>query len=197
MKLGLIMLAAGNSRRFGSNKLLYTIDGEPMYRHILGELLKVQQVLLSKGHTCRITVVTQYDEIAEDARNQGAQVLYNLHPDEGISSSLKIGLRFNREMDACLFAVSDQPWLCGKTILDLIQVFIREGKGMACVEHDGKTGNPCIFSEKYFEELLKLEGDTGGKRVITGHRRDVAVMKITNRQEIMDIDRKEMTDGCP
>lgn len=31
MKLGLIMLAAGNSRRFGSNKLLYTIEGEPMY----------------------------------------------------------------------------------------------------------------------------------------------------------------------
>ena len=30
MKLGLIMLAAGNSRRFGSNKLLYGIDGMPM-----------------------------------------------------------------------------------------------------------------------------------------------------------------------
>ena len=35
MKLGLIMLAAGNSRRFGSTKLLYGIDGMPMYRHIL------------------------------------------------------------------------------------------------------------------------------------------------------------------
>ena len=40
MKLGLIMLAAGNSRRFGSNKLLYGIDGMPMYRHILLELKK-------------------------------------------------------------------------------------------------------------------------------------------------------------
>ncbi len=43
MKLGLIMLAAGNSRRFGSNKLLYGIDGMPMYRHILLELKKVKQ----------------------------------------------------------------------------------------------------------------------------------------------------------
>ena len=195
MKLGLVMLAAGNSRRFGSNKLLYTIDGEPMYRHILGELLKVREVLLSQGHLCRITVVTQYDEIAEDAREQGAQALYNLHPDEGISSSLKIGLRFNREMDACLFTVSDQPWLCGKTILTLIQIFMKEGKGMACVEYDGKTGNPCIFSARYFEELLKLEGDTGGKGVIRRHREDVAVMEITDRREIVDVDRKEMTDG--
>ena len=43
MKLGLIMLAAGNSRRFGSNKLLYSIDGMPMYRHILLELKKVKE----------------------------------------------------------------------------------------------------------------------------------------------------------
>ena len=45
MKLGLIMLAAGNSRRFGSNKLLYGIDGMPMYRHILLELKEVKAAL--------------------------------------------------------------------------------------------------------------------------------------------------------
>ena len=67
MKLGLIMLAAGNSRRFGSNKLLYTIEGEPMYRHILSELMKVREVLKEQGHSCEITVVTQYEEIAAEA----------------------------------------------------------------------------------------------------------------------------------
>ena len=49
MKLGLIMLAAGNSRRFGSNKLLYGIDGMPMYRHILLELKKVKAALEEQG----------------------------------------------------------------------------------------------------------------------------------------------------
>ena len=55
MKLGLIMLAAGNSRRFGSNKLLYTIEGEPMYRHILSELMRVRKALKEQKHTCEIT----------------------------------------------------------------------------------------------------------------------------------------------
>ena len=96
MKLGLIMLAAGNSRRFGSNKLLYGIDGMPMYRHILLELKKVKAALEEQGHRCEITVVTQYEEIAQEAEKLGARFLYNLHPDEGISSSLKIGLRVNR-----------------------------------------------------------------------------------------------------
>ena len=59
MKLGLIMLAAGNSRRFGSNKLLYGIDGMPMYRHILLELKEVKAALEEQGHRCEITVVTQ------------------------------------------------------------------------------------------------------------------------------------------
>ena len=38
MKIAMIMLAAGNSRRFGANKLLYEIDGIPMYRHVLEQL---------------------------------------------------------------------------------------------------------------------------------------------------------------
>lgn len=188
MKLGLIMLAAGNSRRFGSNKLLYGIDGMPMYRHILLELVQVRDVFEAQGHTCEITVVTQYDEIAQEAGKLGAQVLYNLHPDEGISSSLKIGLQVNRNMDACLFTVADQPWLRGETILGLVGVFLREEKGIACVEYDGKLGNPCVFSKKYYDELMKLSGDVGGKRVVVAHREDVAVMRVEDGREMVDVD---------
>lgn len=195
MKLGLIMLAAGNSRRFGSNKLLYEIDGMPMYRHVLLELDKVKEELKMQGHECEITVVTQYDEIAQDAGEFGMRALYNLHPDEGISSSLKIGLRVNRDMDACLFTVADQPWLRWKTIFGLVGVFLREGKGIACVEHDGKTGNPCIFSKEYYGELMKLSGDVGGKRVIVAHRGDVAVMGVDDGWEMRDVDVVEVADG--
>ena len=195
MKLGLVMLAAGNSRRFGSNKLLYTVDGEPMYRHILSELVKVRKELETQGIYCSITVVTQYDEIAEDAGKNGVSVLYNLHPDEGISSSLRIGLRKNWDADACLFTVSDQPWLRGETILELIELFLKEGKGIACVQHSGKTGNPCIFSRKYFGELMELEGDVGGKRVIRKHREDTAVLEVLDERELIDVDVAGMTNG--
>ena len=45
MKIAMIMLAAGNSRRFGANKLLYEVDGIPMYRHVLGQLIQVKRQL--------------------------------------------------------------------------------------------------------------------------------------------------------
>lgn len=77
MKIAFIMLAAGNSRRFGSNKLLYEIDGKPMYQHILEKLMTVANTPES------ITVVTQYEEIEQKARTLGTKVYINPHPDEG------------------------------------------------------------------------------------------------------------------
>lgn len=38
----IIYMAAGNSRRFGSNKLFYELDGKPMYRHLLGRLIEIK-----------------------------------------------------------------------------------------------------------------------------------------------------------
>lgn len=65
---------------------------------------------------------------------------------------------------------------------------LKEGKGIACVEYDGKLGNPCVFSERYYGELMGLEGDVGGKRVVVRNRKDVAVMRVVDGREVMDVD---------
>ena len=191
MKLALIMLAAGNSRRFHSNKLLYRIEGAPMYRRILDKLLKVKKRLEEErsGLAVSITIVTQYEEIGKAGEQEGVKVLYNPHPDEGISSSIKLGIKGNREADACLFTVSDQPWLKEDTIRELAELFLDSGKGMASVSREGKLGNPCIFSGKYFPELLSLTGDTGGRAVLTARREDAAVLKVKDKRELVDLDR--------
>lgn len=204
MKIEMIVLAAGNSRRFGSNKLLYEIEGSPMYAHILHRLEKVQKKINpyvpqkngnvgtdEKRIALHISVVTQYEEIASAARDYGMKVLYNPHPEQGISSSLKIGLAASVDADACLFTVSDQPWLSEETIEKLIFTFVSSGKGIACVCRDGHLGNPCIFSKKYYRELLALTGDKGGKRVVSAHPDDTALLEVFDGKELKDMDRRE------
>ena len=100
----------------------------------------------------------------------------------------KNGLKEADDTEAFVFFTADQPWLRGETVLELIELFLREGKGIACVEHSGKTGNPCIFSRKYFGELMELEGDVGGKRVIRKHREDTAVLEVLDERELTDVD---------
>ena len=57
----------------------------------------------------------------------------------------------------------------------------------------GKLGNPCVFSERYYGELMGLEGDVGGKRVVVRNRGDVAIMRVVDGMEVMDVD--VMADG--
>ena len=208
MKIAMIMLAAGNSRRFGANKLLYEIDGIPMYRHVLEQLddtkKKIENIYseysdivqLNNPYRNNITakiigniiVITQYDAIAEAVKTKEIQVLYNPHPEDGISSSVKIGLNASLDADAVLFTVSDQPWLTSETICELIHVFLNTSKGIACVSCQGKMGNPCIFDRKYYNELLSLEGDKGGKKVIMKHLDDTQIYEIETGRELEDID---------
>ena len=110
----------------------------------------MKEALEAQGHKCEITVVTQYEEIAQEAEKLGERFLYNLHPDEGISSSLKIGLRVNREMDACLFTVADQPWVTvGRRLFGLVDViFERWERGLPVWSMMGRSGNPCDFFAK-------------------------------------------------
>ena len=42
---------------------------------------------------------------------------------------------------------------------------------------------------------MGLEGDVGGKRVVVAHRGDVAVMRVVDGMEVLDVDVKGVADG--
>lgn len=188
-KMAIVILAAGNSRRFGKNKLLYPVDGDPMFLKTLRKAILIQS--RRKEHIGCVVVVTQYPEIQQQAEKAGAKVIWNSFPEEGIASSLRLGLEEickEQNQDSCLFMVADQPWIKTESLEGLIQSFWDSGKGMAAASVNGEPGNPCIFSEKYYPELMKLTGDKGGKRVIKAHPEDVGLFEIKDRKELTDVD---------
>ena len=112
-----------------------------MYLLTLEKLKKASE----KIPESEIIVVTQYEEIVKKAGEMKIPVFINPRPEDGISLSMQIGLMSVRDTDACLFTVSDQPWLEADTVVALTELFENEKKGMACIRWNGKTGNPCIF----------------------------------------------------
>ena len=73
-KLAIVILAAGNSRRFGDNKLMYPVEGIPMYRRALDRALLVQEKM--KGLIFSAAIVTQYPEIQKEATKLGVKTVF-------------------------------------------------------------------------------------------------------------------------
>lgn len=181
--IAIVMLAAGESRRFGSNKLLYEIDGRSMYQHTMEQLKKASDRIPDS----RLIVVTRFEKIVQEAEQMGFQTVINVHPEKGISYSMQLGVEA-AGTDSCLFSVADQPWLTAETVILLTETFFREKKGMACLTDGKDTGNPCVFSRKYYAELMELSGDRGGKKIINRYPEDVTYVYAKNARELQDID---------
>lgn len=180
--LGIVLLAAGAGRRYGSNKLVDNIEGRRLFEHTVSAVEDLPY---------RKVMVTGYDEIGEYAVHHGFEVVYNREPELGISRSLKAGLEHLRECGAVLFTVCDQPGVTRDTYLRLIRGYASGKNGLACMgQGSSELGNPCIFARKYYPELEALDGDVGGKRIILSHPDSITIVPACD-SELKDIDYKE------
>lgn len=140
-----IYMAAGNSRRFGSNKLLYLYEGKPLYRHGLELLLKLKQEM---GEKLTVTVVTQYAEILEEVQDifercgmAGMQAVFCEESRLGASYTIRAGIEavisqdlvsgqpkegqsMMGEKDYLMFMVADQPHLTLDSVRKLIRTAV-------------------------------------------------------------------------
>ena len=115
MKIGCIVMAAGNARRFGSNKLDARVEGKTLLRRALEAV--------PASCFARVAVVTQYPQGMELAREMGFLPVENPRPDLGLSHTIALGMAHMQDMDAVLFQVSDQPLLRRDSVERLVEVY--------------------------------------------------------------------------
>ena len=179
-KIAVILEAAGNSSRFGSNKLLHIMDdGRPMIASILDAVRPLD--------VYKKVLVTQYDEVASMAPE--FDVVMNDRPDLGISRSMQLGLAAAGDADAYMFCVCDQPGLTAATLERLIEAYKKGTAGIVSLAWQGKMCNPKIFSSRYKEELMSLSGDTGGRQILASHKDDILLVEAVSEDEVKDIDK--------
>ncbi len=186
-----IILAAGNSKRFGENKLLYPIQGKEMYKHVLDHMY----ALLEKQYIQNLIVVTQYDQIENEIKRDYSKVnvIRNSEPELGVSQSIRLGIEYLKQIDkrieACLFSVADQPFISEESLIQLIQEWNKGEMGIVSCASWTSIGNPVIFSEKYYTALSKLTGDKGGKGIVMENLNDTQLFEIPEI-ELEDVDVK-------
>jgi len=182
----LVLLAAGDSRRFHGNKLLTEFRGKPMYRYLADEIAALPSQMFTKK-----IAVSQYPEILDCLADEGYETVENRESVLGISHSIQLALKqMDGTEDAVCFAVCDQPFLKGRTVAALVEGWGESGKGMACVSFQGRDGNPTVFSRKYEPALFHLSGDVGGKKVMRQFPDDVYRLEVADGRELEDIDER-------
>lgn len=184
--IGIVVLAAGRSSRYGANKLLDNVEGAPMIQHIFDEL---------KCFTmCTKVVSTRFSEIEGAATDRGIAVAINEYPERGIAYSLQCGLKkcleLHPDVKGILFVVGDQPYLKAETLRRLMKLFRDNAGKIVCAGANDVPGNPVLWDKRYFDELLQLKGDTGGRQILKKYPKEIMICE-TDKKELQDIDRKK------
>lgn len=177
-----VILAAGDSTRFGQNKLLYPVDGRPMYEYTLNIVKKLSPDLS--------VIVTKYPQIIKKI-DRDILIAENYQTYLGQSHSMKKGiltaLKQRQHFAGYMFIVCDQPYLKAESLQKLYDTWQEKG-GICALSHDKKRGNPVIFSAEYIPELLQVSGDRGGRAVIKNHQKELTLVETSGPNELIDID---------
>jgi molybdenum cofactor cytidylyltransferase len=183
-----LVLAAGRSSRMGgSNKLLAEIGGRPLVRIV------VEQVLASRARP--VIVVTGYQREKVEAVLSGLPVrfVYNRDFVDGLGSSLRCGIAaLPAPVDGAVVCLGDMPQVDAAMIDRLIGALDPDkGALIAVPTIDGKRGNPVVWSRRFFNELMAVEGDIGARHLIVRYSEAVAEVPLTGTAALTDVDTPE------
>ena len=182
LRAGCLVMAAGNASRFGENKLTARFDGQSLFSLALAAI--------PKELFARVTVVSQYPALLEEAARTGFDTILNDRPQDGISRTIRLGTQAMADCAGILYMVADQPLLRGGTVRRVVDVWRAHPECIAAAAHNGNRGNPCLFPARFFPELCALEADRGGSSVIRRHE-DALLLVEAGERELFDCDTKQ------
>jgi len=178
-QVSVIVLAAGTSRRMGRDKLLLEYDGKTF-------LQRAVDLVIALPVKERI-IVTSAKLSASPCRNHGFKVLVNPSPEEGISKSVRIGIKAATGTHY-LFLTADQPMLKVNDIMPLIDAVKSNPDKIIYPVIDSKPSSPTLFPAKYRLELLSLTGDSGGRSIRDKYKMDAFEIEPESPGNFIDID---------
>jgi molybdenum cofactor cytidylyltransferase len=186
-----IVLAAGASSRFGSDKLLY-----PLTLHGVKMPLAAHSLLPWLEAFDQVSVVVRpgadgFCSALETAlgEDRSAQLRWVECVDaaQGMASSLVCGVRANHDAHGWLIGLADMPTVPLAAIAGVREA-LSAGAALAAPSRSGMRGHPVGFSSRYRGELLALQGDNGARRLLERDLSEVTDIPIADAGIFADID---------
>jgi molybdenum cofactor cytidylyltransferase len=175
-EIGLVLLAAGGSRRLGKPKQLLHYRGESLLRRAAKSALA--------SRCSKIAVILGADAEACAHELEGLRLLTVINPEweEGIGSSIRMGVTALNsaapELDAVLLALCDQALIDYRHLNGLVEAFCTSRPTVVASRYGDAFGAPAVFHRSLFGDLAGLAGDEGAKKIIVRHLRSTLFVDL-------------------
>lgn len=185
MTLHIVLLAAGNSSRYGGLKQRALVDGVSMLR-------RAAQAALATGASVLAVTGAHEPEIAAELAGLPLRLVHNANWEQGMGGS--VGCAFRQLADsttasAAIICMADQPLVGSTQLQRLIDAHASAPGKIIAANHGAALGPPCLFPQRYFAELAQLSGPKGARPVLERHADQVDSVPMP--EAAMDIDTPE------
>jgi molybdenum cofactor cytidylyltransferase len=181
--IGAIVLAAGESRRMGTQKLLLPLAHTTVVAHI------VDRVLASRAD--RTVVITGYSRDAVESALAGKPLAFAHNADfkDGMIGSIRRGIEaLPAECRAYLVVLGDQPRIRTETIDALIDAHAKKSHGVVVPEHCGTTGHPVLVAARFRDAIMARFDAEGLRGLLRENPLDVLRVPVTDDGILFDMD---------
>jgi molybdenum cofactor cytidylyltransferase len=178
-----VLLAAGESRRMGANKLLLRVEGRSLVR-------RAAECLCDSDCT-EVLVVLGYEAEAVVAELSGLAVRPTFNPrfQAGMATSIAAGIQAaSPNSMAFLIALADMPLMTPHSVRLLLSEFDGNPSCIVAPVYRGRRGHPVLFGSGYRSLLAELEGDRGARGIIDRHREQLHLVAVESASVLTDWD---------
>jgi len=168
-----ILLAAGESQRFGSPKALATIDSQSVIERLQRELLatKLQRIVVVLGSARRAVEPFLL-------KHKKIKVVYNKDHNLGQTSSFKAGLKAAKASANAFLLPVDYPFVKAGTIDALIERMERETCEVLIPTYKTKRGHPPVFAASLNAEILSWPDAVGLNELVHRHASGIRELSV-------------------
>ncbi len=199
-EIAAIVLAAGLSRRFGSDKLIHRIKAHGTELPILACSLIPW---LDTFESVTVVIRPQAESFCSSieialGRHYANKVRWvsSAGSLQGMGFSLADGIRLNHLAAGWLIGLGDMPIL-PKIAIESVREAIIEGAPIAAPFYHGRQGHPVGFSSAFKDQLLGLQGDRGAKSLLDRYESQILKIEINDAGIFSDIDTLDDLHGLP
>lgn len=179
-----ILLAAGCSSRFGSDKLLHPLpDGTPM---------AIASARILKTAISRVLVVVRPDStrLIDLLAPEPMEIILCQEAVSGMGASIACGVTASAQAQGWVIALADMPFIQPFTVAQVVAL-LHQNTMIVAPQYQGQRGHPVGFHHLFGPQLRRLEGDHGAWKILQQYCSQLTLFACNDKGVLWDIDTPE------